>query len=504
MLHRTVLPTLAALLATTAAGADDRDVKALAGRIDEHVAARWRERQVKPAEPADDAAYLRRVCLDLVGQVPTVTEVRDFLDDPAADKRLRLVERLLQTDAHAGHFANDWRGTLLPANAVAFGGAGGPLDAWLQRQLHDNAGYDTIARAVLTAGPTDPALGGFFQANQNKPEDLAGAASRIFLGVRIECAQCHDHPFARWKKQQFWEFAAFFSGLPRQGQPPGERRGELTIPGTRKVVQARLLVGDTPPFKGDPREALADWVVTADNPFFARAAVNRLWAHFFGVGLADPVDSLGEENPPSHPELLDELARAFAAHKFDARFLIRAITASKTYGLSSAVSAAGQDDPRLFARASVRGLTGEQLYDSLAVVTGKGMPLDRAGGPAVPSAGPGGRAEFVALFTDRERPIDSQTSILQALHLMNGKTTAAAASLQENRLLRTLAAAARRTSAQRVEELFLLTLARKPRLEESERFAKYVESGGARGDRARALADVFWVLINSSEFGLNH
>jgi hypothetical protein len=509
MTHRLILRTtavfVAVFLVSALARADagpglDPDVKALADKIDGHTAAHWRERNVQPSVPADDAAYLRRIYLDLVGQVPTLTEVRDFLDDPARDKRARLVEGLLKTDAYARFFADEWRKTLLANSPNQL--AGGPLDTWLQQRLRDNVGYDKLAREILTAAPNDPALGGFFQANDNKPENLAGAASRIFLGVRIECAQCHDHPFARWKKQQFWELAAFFSDVP-----PGGKRGELTIPSSGKVVRAKLLVGDTPAIKSgdDLRTVLADWAVSGDNPYFARAAVNRLWAHFFGVGLADPVDSLGEETPPSHPALLDDVARAFAAHQLDVRFVIRAITASKTYGLGGLTSGPGQDDPRLFARGAVRGLTAEQLYDSLAVVTGKGAPLDRAPDrPAQLDGGFGPRADFVARFANRDRPIDASTSILQALHLMNGKPVADATSLEGNRHLRALAEAQGRTTAQRVEELFLLTLARKPRPEEMARFVKYIDAGGARADKKVALADVFWVLLNSSEFGLNH
>jgi hypothetical protein len=505
MIPRPALRTACALaglaLAATAARADDRDVQALADKIDSHIAARWRQRDVHPAAAADDAAYLRRVYLDLVGQVPTITEVRDFLDDRAKDKRARLVERLLKTDTHARFFADEWRKTLLPANSFAFGGGGAPLDTWLKRQVGDNVGYDKVARAVLTAQTNDPALGAFFQANENKPENLAGAVSRIFLGVRIECAQCHDHPFARWKKQQFWEFAAFFGDVA-----PNGKRGEITLPNSDKVVKAKLLAADAPALKAGvaPRDALADWTASADNPYFARAAANRLWQHFFGVGLADPVDSLGEDNAPSHPELLDELGRAFAAHQFDVRFLIRAITASKTYGLSSSAPDVSPDGPRLFARAAVRGLSAEQLYDSLAVVTGKGAPLDPPVGRPPSFDGFGQRADFVARFANRDRPIDSSTSILQALHLMNGKPTADATSLEGNRQLRVLAEAQGRTTAQRVDELFLMTLARKPRPQEKERLVKYVDGGGARGDKKLALADVFWVLLNGSEFGLNH
>jgi hypothetical protein len=507
-MHHPTLLQLAAMLATSALSAaavaaptTGDDVNALAGRIDARVTARWHDANVKPAAPADDATYLRRVYLDLVGHAPDVTEVRDFLDDPDPDKRARLVESLLKTDAHAHHFASAWRRIMLPRGTAA---GPTPIETWLQQQFRSNTPYDRMVREVLTAPSTDPGLSGFYQALENKPENVAAAASRIFLGVRLECAQCHNHPTATWKRQQFWEFAAFFSEVRAPGQAAANRPGELTIPNTTKTVRARLLLGKTPALEAgkDPREVVAAWVTQPDNPFFARAAVNRVWAHFFGVGLIEPVESLGEDSQASHPELLDDLAKAFAASKFDLRFLIRTIVASKVYSLSSELSAPGQDDPHLFARAAVRGLTAEQLYDSLGVVIGTGAPAGRV--PAIGVANFPGRADFLARFDSTDNPVDAHTSILQALHLMNGKPIAEATSLQGNHYLRSVAEAKGRTSAQRIEELYLLTLARKPRPEESARLAKYVDSGGPRGDKALALTDVFWALLNSSEFALNH
>jgi hypothetical protein len=322
---------------------------------------------------------------------------------------------------------------------------------------------------------------------------MAATTARVFLGVRLECARCHDHPFVKWKRQQFWEFTAFFS------------RGQVQIPNSNRTAKARLLVGTTPAKEGgDPRETLADWVTHKDNPFFARALVNRLWRHFFGIGLVDPVDGIGEDRPASHPELLDELARAFADHKYDVNFLIRAITASKTYGLSSVLSDEGQRDPRRFARAPIRGLTAEQFYDSLAVVTGKGAPLDLGPGQGIPLNSFGSRTDFLARFAAGGKPLEAESSILQALHLMNGRPMADASSLTQNPLLRTVADAAEMTTAQRIEDLYLLALARRPRPEESARLVKYVEAGGPRGDRKQALADVYWALLNSPEFSLNH
>jgi hypothetical protein len=233
-------------------------------------------------------------------------------------------------------------------------------------------------------------------------------------------------------------------------------------------------------------------VTAADNPYFARTAVNRLWAHLFGVGLIDPPDEMGEPGQPSHPELLDELVKQFVERGLDVRFLIRAITLSKTYQLSSRGSRPSQDDRRLFARRAVRGLTAEQLYDSISQATGKSENAF------------GTRGEFVARFDNPERPVDASLTIPQALHLMNSKAMAEATSPKGNPQLKALAEAKGVSTAERVEELYLMVLSRRPRAEESARLVKYVDGGGPRRDRTRALADVLWSLFNSPEFTLNH
>jgi hypothetical protein len=473
--------------------ATDADARALAARIDQLVGARWKANKVKPAAAADDAVFLRRAYLDLTGRIPPATDARDFLDDSSPDKRAQLVERLLGSEEHARHLAAVWRRLLLADAGPLNFGINGSLQAWLEKQARGNTRYDRLAREVLTAAP-DSALRDFFQANEFKPENLAGSAARIFLGVRLECAQCHNHPFARYTRKQFWEFAAFFSRVGPPGRPESSGKPELTIPGTKKVVQASLFTGKTLPLKpgADPRVALADWVTGADNPYFARTAVNRLWAHLLGVGLIDPPDELGEPGEPSHPELLDELVKQLVGSGFDVRFLIRAITLSKTYQLSSLVSHPSENDRRLFARRALRGLTAEQLYDSISQATG------------TPENAFGSRGEFVARFNNPERPVDASLTIPQALHLMNSKAMARATSPEGNRLLKALAEAKGMTTAERVEELYLIVLSRRPRAEESARLVKYVDGGGPRRNCTRALADVLWSLLNSPEFTLNH
>jgi hypothetical protein len=502
----------------------------LAAKIDDLIAAEWAAKGVKPAPLADDSEFLRRVYLDLGGRIPHTQEVRAFLDDPAPDKRQRVVERLLESPHYITHFTNFWRAQMVPQTNNQFAQAFGPqLDLWLKKKLRDNTPYDAMVREVLTApvgvrGGRQPAgrLGAeptpvaFYQVNESRPENLAAATSRLFLGVKLECAQCHNHPFATWKREQFWEYAAFFAPVqPPRGTPMGAfvqvqemaNKRDLQIPNTDKTVQAKFLDGKEPAWKDSvgTRQTLADWVTAPENPFFARALANRLWGHFFGVGIVEPVDEESDENLPSHPELLDELARQFVLHGFDTKYLIRAITFSKAYQLSSAVAGKEPPDQRLFARMSLKGLTAEQLFDSIALATGyrdQGGFDPRLSGFQQPGTP---RAEFVSRFANHsDKRTEFQTSILQALSLMNGKFVTDATSLDRSETLAGVIDAPFFDTAGKVEVLYLAALSRKPGPQELERMVKYVESGGPSGDRKKALTDVFWVLLNSSEFVLNH
>lgn len=487
-----------------AAESPSPDTAALTARIDRLLADRWAEAKAEPAPPADDAEFLRRVYLTLAGKVPSVAAARDFLDDTRPDKRRRLVDRLLRSPEYVNHFTNVWRAILLPERLVEDPGLRFSFESWLRARLQANAGYDRMVREILTA----PQGGGrglgrqpgmafsqespvaFYQANENKPENLAGSTARLFLGIGLGCAQCHKHPFSRWSQDQFWEYAAFFAPRSQPGKAP-----RITIPDVAKsrVVQARFLDGTEPKWNTgqDPRTVLADWVLAPDNPYFARATVNRLWAYFFGVGLVEPIDDLTQETAKN--DLLDELARSFIEHKYDLKFLTRAIVLSRPYGLSSRRTHAGQDDPHLFARMPVRGLAPEQIYDSLVEAT------HHEGAEAL------ARTQFLKRFANpADPPTEVQTSMLQALALMNGPLIADATSLERSNTLRAIAEAPFLDMADRIEALYLATLTRKPRPAERARLVKYVESGGPSGDSRQALADVFWAMLNSSEFLFNH
>jgi hypothetical protein len=542
--HRWWVLGLAALLAAapaaSAAGPPDaltRDAQALAAKIDQHLTAGWAKAKAKAAPLADDAEFLRRAYLDLAGRIPDVYTVRSFLDDKAPDKRQRLIERLLGDPKYVLHFSNVWRDLMIPeANASLQARFTLPtFETWLKQKLNDNVTYDQMVREILTfpigdgrrgieaafvGGGSDANPLAFYLAKEVKAENLAASVARLFLGVRVECAQCHNHPFAEWKRDQFWSFAAFFAGIERQAQgdfafPTREvlDRRQLTIPGTERVVQATFLDGTEPKWKEktSARATLADWITAAENPYFARAAVNRMWFYFFGTGLIDPVDEMvGTDITASHPELLNELAKDFAAHQFDLKYLIRGITFSKAYQLTSAQTHKSQEDPRLFAKMALRGLTPEQLFESVAQATAfkDRSPANPYGAFIAGNNTP--KADFLTKFANQsDKLVEAQRSILQALTLMNGKVVSDATSLEKSELLTgVLTSPFLDTTERKIETLYLATLSRRPKAKELERLVKYVETGGGGEDKEKstehALADVFWALLNSSEFCLNH
>ncbi len=494
----------------------------LAVRIDQLIAAKWKSKGVQPSPHASDAEFLRRVYLDIAGRTPYVAEVRAFLEDKKSDKRAQLVLRLLRGPNYVNHFTAVWRDLMIPpSNNQQFNFFQGNFEVWVRDRLKKNVGYDQMVREILTAdaGPNNraafqrfPRPGtnlspiAFYQANEYKAENLAASTSRLFLGVKLECAQCHDHPFNKYTRQQFWEYAAFFSGLQSPFQPPqAKAAGVLKIPGTNKEARPTFLDGSEPKARQgvNNRQLLAEWLTRPDNSFFARAAVNRLWAHFFGTGLVEPVDDLSEDNPASHPELLDELARQFVVHRYDLKYVIQALTGSRAYQLTSASTHATQFDPRLFGRMAIKGMTPEQLWSSLVVATG--LPV-QAGRPQPLAAFQANmpRAEFLAKFASQEKRTEFQISILQALALMNGRFIADATSLRTSRTLHAVVESPFLDTAGKIEALFLAALNRKPRPGELTRFRKYVTRGGANRDADAAFTDVFWALLNSSEFILNH
>jgi hypothetical protein len=532
MIHfRSWIAALAAVWLALPAWADtgpNDDARALADKIDQLIAARWQAENVTPAPLADDGTFLRRLSLDVIGRTPLVSETRRFLHDPGSDKRAQAIDRLLDSPGYVSNSTNIWRDLLMSeANAnfqqrflVA------QVERWLRKQFTENVSYDRMVRELLTVampdnrrgmnynpyGPQqgDPTPLAFYQSKQGKPENLAASTARLFLGIRLECAQCHNHPFGRWTREQFWGQAAFFGGIRAQDRNNGffslqsevADRRELAIPGTERVAQARFLDGKDPQwrYKASSRKTLADWMTAPDNPFFAKAAMNRLWAHFFGIGIVEPVDDFNDENQPSHPELLDELARQFVRHGFDFRFMIRAITLSKTYQLSSVHPQAQPPDVRLFAYMPVKGLSQDQLIESISITTGvTGLNMNQRRNFFDPS-----QTSFQNKFVSQDKRTEYQTSIPQALALMNSQLITNATHPERSQFLAAVANAPFLDTDGRIETLYLAALSRKPRSDELDKYRRYIEKGGASKDAKAALGDVFWALLNSPEYFLNH
>ena len=512
------------------AGADE-----VATKIDRLLEASWKKSNLTPARPADDAEWLRRIYLDLGRPNSSVTEREP--SSPTASRRNGngSSKPFWRERAIRPRSASVWAYPLLlpeVSSSPQVRILAPTFERWLRNWLASDQGYDWMVsqlatsnsdlRGMRSAGSPNPASV-FYFAKENKAEELAATFSSAFLGVNLQCAQCHNHPFASWKRDQFWSFAAFFSDVPQPGRgrerTSPQRRlavGELVIPGTDKVVKAKYLDGKqpAPAEDGAPalRNQLARWMTSADNPYFARAAVNRMWAHFFGTGFIEPLDSMaGTEVVPIHPEVIEELAQAFSKSQYDPRWLIRTITSTKAYQLSSAGPGKSADATRLFARMALRGLNGEQLYDSLTQATGF-----RDDGPGV-ARGRGGfggtRNEFLAKFASSgERSTEAQTSILQALTLMNGSVMASATNLSRSETLMAVADSPFLDMPAKIETLYLATLSRKPTSKEKTRLLNYLEKAADESESSRratklrheALADVFWALLNSAEFVVNH
>jgi Protein of unknown function (DUF1549)/Protein of unknown function (DUF1553) len=495
----------------------------MAARIDRHLAEAWAREGIEPVPRATDAEFLRRAWLDLCGIIPPLNDddglsgVHDFLADERPEKRALLIDALLAKRKHSIHLADVWKDVMLPENVnlQQFGRDTG-FQTWLRQRFAVNEPYNKLVRRLIVAngdaGQPGPAL--FYTALELKPENLAASTSRIFLGVQIQCAQCHNHPFDHWTREDFWGYAAFFARLERPGgnqQVASQVReiptGEVTIPETEEVVLPRFLGGAVSPDEEERTRLvrLADWLTAADNPWFARATVNRAWALLFGRGLVEPVDDLGPHNPARHPELLNELADDFVESGFDLRRLLRTLALTDAYQLSSRSTPETGERPELFAQMAVKTMTAEQLYDCLTEAMRRRETGAAATTPvfALGGADPDRQAFLARFRAPTQGATEYQGGIPQALTLMNGQVVRQATDLSQSDLLLALDAPFF-TDEQRLDVLFLSTLARPPSDEERAWILEYVQAGGTKSDSLEALGDVLWALLNSAEFVLNH
>lgn len=501
--------------------------------IDQHVFANLKQIGVPPSPICDDSTFLRRVSLDIAGRLPTMEETKDFLASKAPDKRDRAIETLLNSPDYADYFANKW--TALLKNQRADNAditANFAFHAWMRDNLLANTPYDQIVRQILASTGTivsNPPVAWYKRVKEptTQLEDVA----QLFLGVRMQCAQCHHHPFEKWTQAEYYHLAAFFSQI---GRKPTAIAGEDLIFHKRGVAQTehrktRVMLKpaglgepelDIAP-DDDPRLALVDWMSKKDNPFFAKSLVNRYWKHFFKRGLVEPEDDLRDTNPPTNPELFDALAKSFTDSGYDLKAVVRLITQSHTYQLSAMPNQYNAVDLQAFSHFYPKRMTAEVLLDSIDTVTGsKTSFADLPAGTravSLPDNSYNKASPFLKVFGRPEGASVCEcervqsASLAQSLHLMNASDVKAKLTASGGRA--EMLTKAEMSEPKRIRELYLAAYSREPTAEEVKIAETHLlkprtDSAGKPLDSQRAkrngYEDLLWALLNTKEFLYNH
>jgi hypothetical protein len=495
--------------------------------VDDLVLEKLRELRLAPAPRSADAEFLRRAFLDTIGTLPSVEEARAFLADPAADKRLKLIDALLARPEFVDYWTYRWSDLLLVSSRKLGMKEMWAYHAWIRTQVEANTPWDVfVRRIVAAAGDTvDNGAGNFFLLHDD-PAKMAETVSQAFLGMSIQCAKCHNHPMEKWTNDQYYGMANLFSRVrskvdPASGQPVifAAPQGELIQPLRGRPQPPRPLDGEPVAFDDarDRRLHLADWVVSPDNPYFSRAIVNRVWTAFMGVGLVEAVDDMRQTNPPSNAKLLTALAGFLAEKKFDLKELMRLILRSEAYQRTSRPAAGSEGDRRFYSRYMPKRLMAEVMLDAASQVTGAptaftGIARDGRKGGAYPARWralqlPDSQVEsyFLKSFgrADRVNTCEcertAEPSMAQALHLANGDTLNQKLRAAGNRVEKLLA----KPDAEVVEEAYLAALSRTPS-EHEKRKVLSVLAGTDAKQRREAVEDLFWALLSSREFLFNH
>jgi len=487
--------------------------------IDRHILDHLAALGLPPSPVCDDTTFLRRVTIDIAGRVPTLEETKAFLADAAPDRRDALIDRLLDGPDYPDYFANKWSAILRNKRSDDSLHRHGShaFHAWIRENFAENRPYAEFVRDLLTAsGEVDanPAVVWFRQvADVNQQvED----ASQLFLGLRLQCARCHHHPFEKWGTEDYFQLAAFFSRVGRKpGMQPGEdrifhNRGTPQANGPKGAHQAAVLGGPPAavPADVDPRRVLADWIVAPENPYFAKSLVNRYWKHFLGRGLVEPEDDMRLTNPPTNPALLDALAKHFVDHGHDLKDLIRTICRSTTYQLAADPNAFNAADRQSFSRFYPRRLPAEVALDAIDELTARPTTFTGAlpGTRAVQLPDSNFASYFLTVFgrpnadSACECERGGEANLAQSLHLINSADILG--KLGGEGRAKALAADAGRDEAAKVADLYMVALSRPPTPAEMADVKAYLASHAA--DAAAAWEDVIWSLLNTKEFLLNH
>lgn len=512
-------------------GAPVDDLPPPSNYVDKHIFTKLKAVGMPPSEICSDSTFIRRVSLDITGRLPTVKATKAFLADQDPAKRDKLIDQLLDSPEYADFFANKWSALLRNKRTkTSYQRGNFAFHGWIRDSLDQNKPYDQFVREVVAAsGEVDqhPPVAWYREVKtvQNQLEDV----SQLFLGTRIQCAQCHHHPFEKWSQEDYYKLSAFFSQVGREKTrfPDEEmifhKRGvaKATNKKNNQPVLPAGLGADSPELTvdDDPRHALVDWMSKDGNPFFSHTLVNRYWKHFFGRGLVDPEDDMRETNPSVNPELLDELASTFVANKFDMKQLIRDICRSKTYQFSSIPNDYNVKDKHNFARHYPQRLQAEVLLDSIddltQVRTGfSGLPPGTRA-TMLPDNSYNNGSYFLSVFgrpdnasaCECERSGDA--SLAQSLHLINSKDIQNKLSSGVGRAQK-LAKDKDRTDAEKIEELYYVAFARSPKKEELKLALDYLarEVENEKGektpaDKGKSYEDIVWAIFNTKEFLFN-
>jgi len=489
-----------------------------ANYIDDHVYAKLQQLKYLPSGLCSDEEFLRRVHLDVIGQLPTLEETQSFLADGAPDKRAKLIDRLLDRPEHSKFFALKW-GDLLRLTTTQIGGPGAfKYHRWVQRSFETNKPYDQFARELLAAtGSTLDNPAANFYRTATDTQDCVESISQIFLGARLQCAKCHNHPFERWTQDNYYGMAAFFNRVQRKKSPRADEMfifmtgaGEVTQPRTGKQMKPWLPgQGDIdPPASGDRRDPFVTWLTSKDNKLFAKVEANRLWSFVLGRGIVDPPDDFRDSNPPSNAALLDTLAKDFAEHNYDRKHVLRTILNSRTYQVDFRANDFNKDDVKYFSHYQPRLLSAEQLLDAICAMTA--LPEAFAGLPAGTKATelptPDiAKHEFLKIFGQPERQTvcacerASDSNLGMAIQFFNGPLIYGKLRDVNNRFRKAMAAG--KPNEEIITELYLAAVCRKPTPKELEASLAHI---AAKGDQVIALEDIGWAILNTNEFLFQH
>ncbi len=488
--------------------------------IDELVDAKLQSLSIEPSPTVADDVFLRRASLDIIGRLPSVAQAREFLDSSLPDKRELLVDELLERREYADHWSGYWADLLRP-NPYRVGiKAVLNYDNWIRKQFRNNVPYDEFVEELVTAkGSTWQNGAATLYRDRRSPDEVATLVSQLFLGIRLECAKCHHHPFERWSQSDFYSFAAYFAKVGYKGtglSPPisgGEEtilvsdKGSVSHPLTGKTLSPTPLFGEagTVAVGDDPRQALSNWITSKENDYFAKVQVNRIWAILMGRGLVEPVDDLRLTNPPTNPELLEALAKEFQSSNYDSKQLIKTIVLSRVYSHSSVPSSSGASDLLNSSRHYRKRLRAEVLMDAIADVTE--TPSEIPGMPPETRASQVWTTRVESIFLDTfGRPNENQdppcertpdATVSQSLHLLNSPQLEGR--IRSDGCRATRLASSQSSPREIVDELYLAIYTRYPTESERAYAVRLIESSE---NRRSILEDLIWAMINTPEFSI--